>query len=38
MRIKPGLLIFYLIILAFIIVFVLVEIGVFNNNAPPAPQ
>jgi len=37
MRIKPGQLIFFLILLVVLIVFILVEIGVFNN-APPTPQ
>jgi hypothetical protein len=38
MRIKPGQLIFFLILLVVVIVFVLVEFGVFNSNAPPTPQ
>jgi hypothetical protein len=38
MRIKLGRLIFLLILLAFFILFILAELGVFNNHAPPAPQ
>jgi hypothetical protein len=38
MRIKPGRLIFSLILLAFFILFILAVLGVFTNHGPPAPQ